>query len=83
MVKVKVRTSSEKFQFKIQGKMVDNVNYIRVNLDHNVQCKLDTGILVLVLDEKTKKEVVKNVGVEAKEKKVLETNESKKKKVEK
>jgi hypothetical protein len=54
MEMVKVKTSDEKYAFKIQGKMVTSEKYQRVNKDHNVQCKLNENVL-----EEEKKEIKK------------------------
>ena len=49
---ITVKTSSNQFKFKVQGKMIDNIKPVVVNLDHNVQCKINDGVLVIVLSEK-------------------------------
>jgi len=79
---VKVKTTKEELKFRIQGKMVDNISPIRVNVDHNVQCKLNEGILEMVLDEKPKKQTIEEP-VEIKKEKPAETEDTKKKKAEK
>ena len=74
---LKVKTLNENFKFKIQGRMVDHVNPVRVKMTHDVQCKLNDGVLTVVLDKK--EEPKKEIKIDLKDE-IKETKKDKKEK---